>query len=48
MPNTLLLSDTVSGWALAQPDFGSSVNPIPTRGQILPTKLLLAHLDLKT
>jgi hypothetical protein len=31
------------GW-----EFGSSVNPITTRGQIMPTTLLLAHPDLKT
>ena len=30
-------------------EFGSSVNPIPTRGgQIMPTTLLLAPPDLKT
>ena len=27
---------------------GSSVNPIATRGKIMPTTLLLAHPDLKT
>ena len=37
-----------AGWALAHPEFGSSVNPIKTRGQILPTNLLLAHPELKT
>ena len=39
-----------AGWALAHPEFGSSVNPITTRGggQIMPTTLLLAHPDLKT
>ena len=39
-----------AGWALAHPEFGSSVNPIITRGggQIMPTTLLLAHPDLKT
>ena len=37
-----------AGWALAHPEFGSSVNPITTRGQIMPTALLLAHPDLKT
>ena len=44
-------SDAASGWAgwtLAHPEFGSSVNPITTRGQIMPTTLLLAHPDLKT
>ena len=34
-------SDAVSGWAgwaLAHPEFGSSVNPIPTRrGQVITT-----------
>ena len=35
-------------WALAHPEFRSSVNPIITREQILPTALLLAHPDLKT
>ena len=51
-PNTH--SDAVSrwvGWALAHPELRSSINPIPTRaagGQIMPTKLLLAHPDLKT
>ena len=29
---------------LAHPEFGVSVNPFPTRGQIMPTTLLLAHL----
>ena len=39
-----------AGWALAHPEFGSSVNPITTRGggKNMPTTLLLAHLDLKT
>jgi len=37
-----------AGWALAHLEFGSSVNPITTRGQIMPTTLLLAHPDLKT
>ena len=44
-------SDAASGWAewaLAHPEFWSSGNPITTRGQIMPTKLLLAHPDLKT
>ena len=43
-------SDAASGWArwaLAHPEFGSSVNPIPIRGQTMPTTLLLAHPDLK-
>jgi hypothetical protein len=47
----LLFSAAASGWAglaLAHPEFGSSVNPITTRGQIMPTTLLLAHPDLKT
>ena len=33
--NQILLSDATSrwaGWALAHPEFGSSVNPITTRG----------------
>ena len=45
------LSDAASGWAgwaLAHPEFWSSVNPIPTRGQIMPTTILLAHPNLKT
>ena len=51
--HTKLLIYAVSRWAwwdLAQPDFGSSVNPIPSRGreQIMPTTSLLAHPDLKT
>ena len=37
-----------AGWALAHPEFGSSVNPITTRGQIMPTTLLLAHPNLKS
>ena len=37
-----------AGWALAHPEFGSSVNPITTKGQIMPTTSLLAHPDLKT
>ena len=37
-----------AGWALAHPEFGSSINPITTRGQIMSTTLLLAHLALKT
>ena len=44
-------SDAVRGWAnwaLAHPEFGSSVNPITTGGQIMPTSLLLANPDLKT
>ena len=46
-------SDAVSGWsgwAIAHPEFGSSVNPFSTKGggQIIPTTLLLAHPDLKT
>ena len=36
----------LAGWALAQPEFGSLVNPITTR--IMPTTLLLAHPDLKS
>ena len=47
----MLSSDAASGWAvwaLAHPEFGVSVNPIPTRGQIITTALLLAHPDLKT
>ena len=49
--STVRVSDAASGWAgwaLAQPEFGSSINPITTRGQIMPTTLLLAHPDLKT
>ena len=50
--NMSFFSDATSGWAgwaLAHPEFGSSVNPITTRGgQIMPTTLLLAHPDLKT
>ena len=48
---SLLFSAAASewaGWALAHPEFGSSVNPITTRGQIMPYTLLLAHPDLKT
>ena len=44
-------SDAVSewaGWNLAHPEFGVSFNPIPTRGQIMFTTLLLVHADLKT
>ena len=41
-------SAVASGWALAQPEFGSSVNPITTWGQIMPTTLLLAHPNLNT
>ena len=37
-----------AGWALALPEFGVSINPIATRGEIMPTALLLAHPDLKT
>ena len=48
--SVLLTSDAAcgrAGWALAHPDFGSSVNPIPTRGrQIMPISLLLSHPDL--
>ena len=47
----VIRSDAASGWAgwaLAHPEFGISVNPITTRGQIMPTTLLLAHPDLKT
>ena len=43
-------SDAASGWpgwALAHPEFGSSVNPIITRGADF-AALLLAHPDLKT
>jgi hypothetical protein len=47
------ISVAARGWAglaLAHPEFGSSVHPIPTGGggQIIPTTLLLPHLDLKT
>ena len=45
------ISDAVTrwaGWALVHSEFVSSVNSIPTRGQIMPTTLLLAHPDLKT
>ena len=37
-----------AGWALAHPEFGSLVNLIPTKGQIMSTTLLIAHPDLKT
>ena len=40
-----LCSDAASGWAgwaLAFPEFGSSVNPIPTRRQIMPITSVLA------
>ena len=37
-----------AGWALAHPEFGSSVNPITTRGADYAHPLLLAHQDLKT
>ena len=37
-----------AGWALAHPEFGSSVNHITSRGQIMPTTLLVAHPDSKT
>ena len=29
---SMLSNDAASGWALAYPEFGSSVNPITTRG----------------
>ena len=48
---TMFISAAASGWAgwaLANPEFGSSVNPITTRGQIMPYTLLLAHPALKT
>ena len=35
-------SDVTSGWALADPEFGSSVNPITTRGADYATPLPLA------
>ena len=38
----------LAGWALVHLKSGSSVNPITTGGQIIPTILLLAHPDLKT
>ena len=43
--NMMHESDAASrwaGWALVHPEFGSSVNPIPTRGQIISTTLLVA------
>ena len=46
-----IFSDAARGWAewaLAHPEFRTSVNPITARGQIMPTTLLLAHPDLKT
>ena len=46
--SNMLFSDAFSGWAgwaLAQLEFGSSVNPIPIRGQIIPTTLLLTYSD---
>ena len=51
LPPDLNIRDAASGWAkraLAHLEFGSSVNPITTGGQIMPTPLLLAHPDLKT
>jgi len=36
------------GGLYAHPEIGCSVNPIPTKGQIMPTTLLIAHPDLKT
>ena len=45
------MSDAASGWAgwaLAQPEFGSSVTLLQPGGQIMPTTLLLPHPDLKT
>ena len=48
---TLQYSDATSGWAgwaLAHSEFWSLVNPITTRGQIMPPTLLLAHPNLKT
>ena len=44
-------SDAASGWAglaLAHLEFWSLVNPIPTKGNIMPTTLLILHPDLKT
>lgn len=45
-------SDAVSGGlvctTLADPEFGSSVNLIPTKGQIISTTLLIAHPGWKT
>ena len=45
------ISDAASGcagWALAHPEFGSSVTLFQPGGQIMTTTLLLAHPDLKT
>ena len=36
-----------AGWALAHLEFGISVNPLTTGGQIMPTTLPLAHPDFK-
>ena len=35
----------VDGGVMAAPDFGRPVNPISNRGQVMPTKLLLAPTD---
>ena len=38
-----------AGWALAHPEFGSSVNPITTRGADYANHITaVAHPDLKT
>ena len=37
-----------AGWAIAHPEFGSSVTLLQPGGQIMPYELLLAHPDLKT
>ena len=47
----LTQSQRCSYWGGASPtpqEFGRSVHPIQTRGQVMPTTLLLAHSDLKT
>ena len=46
----MVLSDAVSGWAgkaLGHPEFAVKV-PTKVGEQIMPTTLLLVHLDLKT
>ena len=43
------IRNALSGWAgWARPEFGVSIYPIPTRGQIMFTTLQLAHPNLKT
>ena len=47
IPTVMPLASGCSVWALVHPKFGSSANPIITRGADYAT-LLLAHPDLKT